>query len=87
MGTREKEDIPDKLPYFRDPFVLVQHPMDRFPKPEPAVIVRGIPYVRVTQQEEVGAEEGSGDSVVYRCLSSDHEEFSLPIIVFFFSCF
>ena len=54
------------LPYFRDPFVFVQHLMDRFPKPEPAVIVGGIPYVRVTQQEEVGAEEGSGDSVVYR---------------------
>ena len=40
--------------------------MDRFPKHQPAVIVRGIPYVGVTQQEEVGAEEGGSDFVVYR---------------------
>ena len=40
--------------------------MNRFPKHQPSVVIRGIPYVGVTQQEEVGPEESGSDSVVYR---------------------
>ena len=40
--------------------------MNRFPEHQPAVIVRGVSYVGVAQQEEVCPKEGGGDSVVYR---------------------
>ena len=40
--------------------------MNNFPEQQPTVVVGCIPYVGVTEQEEVGSKEGGNDSVMHR---------------------